>query len=39
VFARSARHELEVLDAAIIRRILPKVESLADTPVPTALAS
>jgi mRNA interferase RelE/StbE len=34
VFARSARHELEVLDAAIIRRILPKVESLADAPRP-----
>jgi mRNA interferase RelE/StbE len=34
VFARSARHELEVLDAAIIRRILPKVESLAEAPRP-----
>jgi mRNA interferase RelE/StbE len=34
VFARSARHELEVLDAAIIRRILPKVESLGDAPRP-----
>ena len=34
VFARSARHELEVLDPAVIRRILPKIESLADAPRP-----
>ncbi len=34
VFARSARHELEVLDPGIIRRILPKIESLANEPRP-----
>lgn len=34
VFARSARHELEVLDPSIIRRILPKIESLAIDPRP-----
>jgi len=34
VFARSARHELEVLDPAVIRRILPKIESLAGAPRP-----
>lgn len=34
VFARSARHELEVLEPAIIRRILPRIESLANTPRP-----
>lgn len=34
VFARSARHELEVLDPPVIRRILPKIESLADVPRP-----
>ncbi|MEP6934597.1 MAG: type II toxin-antitoxin system RelE/ParE family toxin [Nitrospirota bacterium] len=33
-FARSARHELEVLDPSIIRRILPKIESLANVPRP-----
>lgn len=34
VFARSARQELEVLDPGIIRRILPKIESLANEPRP-----
>lgn len=34
VFARSARHELEVLDPSVIRRILPKIESLAMSPRP-----
>jgi mRNA interferase RelE/StbE len=34
VFARSARHELEALDSSIIRRILPKIESLAIVPRP-----
>ncbi|MBA5866419.1 MAG: type II toxin-antitoxin system RelE/ParE family toxin [Nitrospira sp. CR1.3] len=34
VFARSARHELEVLDPSVIRRILPKIESLAVVPRP-----
>lgn len=33
-FARSARHELEVLDPSVIRRILPKIESLATHPRP-----
>jgi mRNA interferase RelE/StbE len=33
-FARSARRELEALDPSIIRRILPKIESLATTPRP-----
>jgi len=33
-FARSARHEFEVLDPSIIRRILPKIESLATHPRP-----
>jgi len=33
-FARSARRELEVLDPSIIRRILPKIESLAIVPRP-----
>ncbi len=33
-FARLARHELEVLDSSIIRRILPKIESLAVHPRP-----
>ena len=31
-FARSARHELEVLDPSVIRRILPKIESLSTRP-------
>jgi mRNA interferase RelE/StbE len=33
-FARSARHELEALDPLVIRRILPKIESLATHPRP-----
>ena len=33
-FARSARHELEVLDPSVIRRILPKIESLSTHPRP-----
>lgn len=33
-FARSARRELEALDPSIIRRILPKIESLATIPRP-----
>lgn len=36
-FARSARHELEVLDPSVIRRILPKVESLSTHPRPHGL--
>jgi len=31
-FARSARHELEVLASSIIRRIISKIESLAVHP-------
>ena len=34
IFARSARHELEVLDPSVIRRILPKIESLSMHPRP-----
>lgn len=33
-FARSARHEVEVLDPSVIRRIFPKIESLATHPRP-----
>ena len=33
-FARSARHELEVLDPSVIRRVLPKIESLSTHPRP-----
>jgi mRNA interferase RelE/StbE len=33
-FARSARKELETLDAAIVRRIFPRIESLAKDPCP-----
>lgn len=33
-FARSARRELEQLDATIIRRIFPKIEALAKDPRP-----
>ncbi len=31
-FARSARKELEALDAAIVSRIFPKIESLSQYP-------
>lgn len=34
-FARSARKELEALDAAIVNRIFPKIEALAQAPRPT----
>ncbi len=33
-FTRSARKELEVLDAAIVNRIFPKIEALAKEPRP-----
>ena len=33
-FARSARKELESLNAALIQRIFPKIESLAKEPRP-----
>ena len=33
-FARSARKELEALDAAIVNRIFPKIESLSCNPRP-----
>ena len=35
-FARSARKELEALDAAIVNRIFPKIEALAKEPRPTS---
>ena len=34
IFARSARKELEALDAAIVNRIFPKIESLSRHPRP-----
>jgi mRNA interferase RelE/StbE len=34
-FARSARKELEALDAAIVNRIFPKIESLSRRPRPS----
>lgn len=34
-FVRSARKELESLPAAVVQRILPRVESLADDPRPS----
>jgi mRNA interferase RelE/StbE len=33
-FARSARKELESLDASVVRRIFPKIEALAEGPRP-----
>ncbi len=33
-FARSARKELEALDASIVNRIFPKIEALAEEPRP-----
>ncbi len=33
-FARSARKEFESLDAPIVRRVLPKIEALAQEPRP-----
>lgn len=33
-FARTARKELEALDAAIVNRIFPKIESLSSNPRP-----
>ena len=33
-FARSARKELEDLDAAIVHRVFPKIEALAKEPRP-----
>lgn len=34
-FARSARKELESLDAALVNRIFPKIEALAKEPRPS----
>ncbi len=34
-FARSARRELERLDATVIARVLPKIEALVDEPRPS----
>jgi mRNA interferase RelE/StbE len=33
-FARSARKELEALNAAIVNRVFPKIESLSGNPRP-----
>ena len=33
-FARSARKELEHLDASVVSRIFPKIEALAENPHP-----
>ena len=33
-FARPARKELEALDASIVNRIFPKIETLAEEPRP-----
>jgi mRNA interferase RelE/StbE len=33
-FARSARRELESLDAAVVRRLFPRIEGLARNPRP-----
>ena len=34
VFAKSARRELEALEAAVVQRIFPRIESLAKNPRP-----
>jgi len=34
-FARSARKELEALDAALVNRLFPKIEALAKEPRPS----
>ena len=34
-FARSARKELEALDAAVVNRIFPKIEALVKEPRPS----
>lgn len=34
-FARSARRELETLDASVVRRVIAKVEGLAQDPRPS----
>ena len=34
IFARSARKELESLNAALVKRIFPKIEALAKEPRP-----
>ena len=34
-FARSARRELEVLDASVVRRVITKIETLAQIPRPS----
>jgi mRNA interferase RelE/StbE len=35
IFARSARRELEVLDAAIARRVISRIEGLTQNPRPS----
>ena len=34
-FTRSARRELEALDAALVTRLVPRIEALATTPRPS----
>jgi mRNA interferase RelE/StbE len=34
-FARSARRELETLDASVVRRVISKIEALAQVPRPS----
>ena len=34
-FARSARKDLEALDAKVVRRVFPKIEALAQQPRPS----
>lgn len=34
IFARSARRELETLDASIVRRVITRIEGLAQDPRP-----
>lgn len=33
-FARSARKDLEAMEAAVVRRVFPKIEALAEAPRP-----
>jgi mRNA-degrading endonuclease RelE of RelBE toxin-antitoxin system len=34
-FARSARREMETLDASVVRRVISKIEALAQVPRPS----
>ncbi len=33
-FARSARHDLEILSTSVVNRVFPKIETLANQPRP-----